>query len=468
MSIFPSVISGAAPLRIAVVGAGFSGAAVVVHLLRLLPAGSCVHLLERGGRFGRGLAYGTCSPSHWLNVPAGGLALDPARPDAFVQWLQQRFPAFGAGDFVPRMLLGEYFADELAAAEAEARVRGVELRRHVAEVRAIEHDGRVFHVTATGLPPLAAERVVLATGHLPPRRVALPGADWDEPGFVADPYAPGWQAALPDGAAVLVLGTGLSAIDVLMALQDRGHAGPVTLLSRRGLLPQAHRWLDAKPQPASVPQPDWQHETRLRPLLRTLRRTIADAAAQGCDWRDVMARMRPQTPALWQRLSARDRRQFLRHLQPWWDSHRHRLAPGIHARLTALAAAGRVELTAGRLQQLQRGADGRIGVRWQRRGGGMRQAAFDAVVNCTGASAALAGSADPLLASLCARGWLQADPLGLGLLVDDGFGVPGVPGLYYIGPMLKAQRWEAIAVPELRQHAKALAQVLAAGALAPA
>ncbi len=457
------------PLCVAVVGVGFSGAALAIQLLRSLPRGSRLYLLEPSPRRARGLAYATRCASHWLNVPAGRLGLDPADEAGFVAWLQQRYGACSAADFVPRMLLGDYLADALAGAERQARARGVDVQTLAAEVRALEPAdaaaGRWRLRCASG-DSLLADRVVLATGHLAPRSPRLPGAPaWGEPGMIDQPWDDATLAHLPEDGDLLLLGTGLSAIDLLTWLQDRGHAGRVTMLSRRGLLPQPHRLTEARPCAGLAPVQALDEAAGPRAMLRVVRRWMADAEAAGGDWREVMASLREATPALWQRLSPTQRRQFLRHLQPWWDTRRHRLAPGIQHRLQAALRTGQAEVAAGRLQSIRRTGDGALHVAWRPRGGAAGERVerrVAAVVNCTGPSAevghAVSTPAGGLLASLQAAGRLRVDPLGLGLEVDphhrllDRQGRPQ-PGLYYVGPMLKAQHWEAIAIPELRVHA---------------
>lgn len=454
--------------RVAIIGAGFSGTALAVQLLRLLPPGSHVELIDRSPLAGRGMAYGTCSPSHWLNVPAAGMSLDPTDGDGFLRWLKGRYPHFGPADFVPRLLYAQYLSDELAQARALARQRGVMLAQTHGEVLALERTARAQRLVLADGPAVVADTVVLATGHLPPRPLPLAGARWGERGFVADPYEPGWLPALPTASRVLLLGSGLTAIDALMALQDRGVRGPVWMLSRRGLLPQAHRWpSEMPPRPISPP---WQPQAHTpRALLAELRRVTARAESAGCNWRDVLASLRAQTPALWSQWSDTHRRQFLRHLMPWWDTHRHRLAPGVHERLRILLEQGGARHMAGRVTAFERSADGAIGVHWQRRGGGAGEPfTVDVVVNCSGASAELRrGPVPPLLAALRDAGEIAPCPLGLGLAVGSDLGLLRAdgtpsPGRYYLGPMLKARWWEAIAVPELRVHAMALAAQLAA------
>lgn len=454
-------------LRVAIVGGGFSGTALSCQLLRRLPPGSRVELVERERLAGRGMAYGTCCPSHWLNVPAAGMSMEPTDGDGFVRWLRGRYPHFGPHDFVPRMLYAQYLADELAQARALARQRGVMGLQTHGEAIALERAAQSLKLHLADGRTVLADQVVLATGHLAPRPLPVSGAAWGEPGFVRDPYEAGWLPELPTDSAVLLLGTGLTAIDALMALQDRGVRGPVWLLSRRGLLPQAHRWpSELPPRPLN---PAWRPpRVGARALLHDLRAAIAHAEAAGCNWRDVLASLRPQTPQLWTQLPERDRRQFLRHLQPWWDTHRHRVAPGVHERLLAMTERGSARVLAGRLRRFERQADGRIVVHWQRRGGGDgAPLEVGAVVNCSGASAELRrGPVPPLLAALRDEDELATDPLGLGLVVDDRLrvlrpdGAPS-PGLSYLGPMMKSRWWEAIAVPELRVHAVALAERLA-------
>ncbi|HJV70387.1 FAD/NAD(P)-binding protein [Ideonella sp.] len=472
-----STLTSTEPACVAVVGLGFSGTAVAIHLMRGLPRGSRLLLIEPAARRARGLAYGTRCASHWLNVPAGRLGLEPAHEAGFIDWLQRRYGAYSAAEFVPRMLLGDYLAEALAEAEQRAHSRGVQVQTLAAGVRAIEPaaEGAMRLALDDGSTCLA-ERVVLATGHLAPEAPRLPdvpGAPpWGTPGLIDRPWDDAALAALPEDGDLLLLGSGLSAIDLLTWLQDRGHAGRVTMLSRRGLLPQPHRSLEARPRPGLWPLQALADAPGLRVMLRSVRRWAAEARAEGRDWRDVMASLRASTPALWQRLTLRERRQFLRHLQPWWDTHRHRLAPGIQHRLQAALRTGQAEVQAGRLQAIVPAPGGGFEVRWRPRGaeaGVQAQRRVAAVVNCTGPSArvghAPATVAGALLASLQAQGRLMVDELGLGLKVDaahrllDARGQPQ-PGLYYVGPMLKAQHWEAIAIPELRVHAQAVAEHL--------
>jgi uncharacterized NAD(P)/FAD-binding protein YdhS len=87
------------------------------------------------------------------------------------------------------------------------------------------------------------------------------------------------------------------------------------------------------------------------------------------------------------------------------------------------------------------------------------------VVNCTGPSSDVRRIGDPLLNALLARGLMAADPNRLGVAVSADCALVGAAGepsqtFFLAGPLLKARSWEATAVPELRRHAKAVAERL--------
>jgi uncharacterized NAD(P)/FAD-binding protein YdhS len=106
-------------------------------------------------------------------------------------------------------------------------------------------------------------------------------------------------------------------------------------------------------------------------------------------------------------------------------------------------------------------------VRWRRRGGGPTTAlTVDLVVNATGPDFELKRGAVPVLSSLRAAGLVSEDALNLGLRTARFGACVGTQGrvtgeLYYLGPMLRADYWEATAAPELRDHAERLAAHLA-------
>jgi uncharacterized NAD(P)/FAD-binding protein YdhS len=206
--------------------------------------------------------------------------------------------------------------------------------------------------------------------------------------------------------------------------------------------------------------------TSLRGLTKSVRLLAREAESIGGDWREAITFVRNMAPTIWQRLSEHDRVRFLRHLRAQWDAHRHRLPLQLIERIELLRKSQRLHVHAGQLLRFG-DRDGRIEVAWRPRGTGSESSAtFDRVVNCTGPDYAVARSMEPLWRSLVQTGLCVPDALGLGLrtgprgAVIDADGWPG-PHLFYVGPMLRADLWEATAAAELRVHAERLATLLA-------
>lgn len=452
-----------------IIGAGFSGAACAVNLLRARVRGGLhVILVNRSGVMARGLAYGTQSRDHLLNVPAGNMSAFPHDPHHFLRYCQKLRPDTGEGTFVPRHLYGDYLDWTLREAEAGAPA-GTRLTRIVGEVCRLTPDnaeGQVRVSLADGSFHYV-DRIVLGFGNLRPRtpEVLLPLAASAR--YISDPWAVGAFDALDLIQPVMLLGTGLTAVDVAARLLRQAPARQLLAVSRRGLLPQAHRDRKANvtPAPPCVTPPAGLGAT-VRDQVRTLRQCVAQAQEQGYDWRDVIASLRPATSAWWQALPLKERSRFLRHLQPYWDTHRHRMAPEAAEAFADAVRRGVLRPMAARLQAAEEGARGLdvtlrprgLCATWHLRAG--------AIVNCTGPDSDLRRVADPLVRQVLADGIIAVDRLGLGLdVAGDGAVIDarGTPSklIFYVGPLLKARDWEATAVPELRLHAQRVADTIA-------
>jgi uncharacterized NAD(P)/FAD-binding protein YdhS len=453
------------PHTVVIIGAGFSGAAAAIQLVRQTSSPLRIVLVNKSGRMARGLAYGTRSLDHLLNVPAGNMSALPDEPDNFLDYCRWADPAIQPHSFVPRSLYGAYLDALLNTAESH---HGTQLERVVGEVLDIEQAGTHITVSLDDNRHIACDEVVLAFGHFPPGHV-LPGAELEALGsrYIADPWAVDFTGDLPPAGNILLVGSGLTALDILTSLHKRGHEGQVVCLSRRGLMPRSHRREGAKAGTVNGAALTSDMGQSLRRQVRTLRTATEAAMARGEDWRDTVAALRQHTPSLWRRLTSADQRRFLRHVRPYWDVLRHRCAPEAWDVAQSLLACGRLQFVAGRLRAARPDpVDGTVDATLQLRGAtGTVAARFDVIVNCSGPSSNLRRSGVPLLDRLMEKGHLCADPLELGLVVDENYAVldqNGVaqPWLRYIGPLLKARDWEAIAVPELRVHAQRLATIL--------
>jgi uncharacterized NAD(P)/FAD-binding protein YdhS len=453
------------PHTVVIIGAGFSGAAAAIQLVRQTSSPLRIVLVNKSGRMARGLAYGTRSLDHLLNVPAGNMSALPDEPDNFLDYCRWANPAIQPHSFVPRALYGAYLDALLNTAESH---HGTQLERVVGEVLDIEQARTHITVSLDDNRHIACDEVILAFGHFSPGHV-LPGTELEALGsrYIADPWAVDFTGDLPPAGKILLVGSGLTALDILTSLHKRGHEGQVVCLSRRGLMPRSHRREGARTGTVNGAALTSDMGQSLRRQVRTLRTATEAAMARGEDWRDTVAALRQYTPSLWRRLSSADQRRFLRHVRPYWDVLRHRCAPEAWDVAQNLLACGRLQFVAGRLRAARLDpVDGTVDATLQLRGTTETVAArFDVVVNCSGPSSNLRRSGVPLLDRLMEKGHLCADPLELGLVVDENYAVldqNGVaqPWLRYIGPLLKARDWEAIAVPELRVHAQRLATIL--------
>jgi len=434
---------------VAVIGGGFSGLLTALHLLTAAPA-LTVRLIERAPTFGRGRAYVGGHRDHLLNVRASNMSAYPDGPDHFLDWIRGQGQNLFDG-FVSRGRYGEYLQHLLREAVARPAHAGRLLLEPDEAVGVAARAGG-FDVDLALGRTISAGAVVLAIGALPPIPPAQAGAGvLSAPGYFADPWGVNLDETAP--GEVLLLGSGLTMIDVALSLAHLDR--PLIALSRRGLLPRIH----ASTSPA--PPPDGLPASPLR-VLRLLR-----AYAVATTWRQAVDSVRPATAALWRSWSTAQRRQFLRHLRPWWDAHRHRMAPAVGARISGLLASGGLAIEAGRLTRIERSEEG-FEVHYRARGAsGAVTRTFAAIVNCTGPTGDLAQDRSGLLAGLVERGLIAPDPLGLGLAMADGLRVSGrdgrpTRGLYAVGPLARAATWESIAIPDLREQAHTLAMTVAA------
>jgi uncharacterized NAD(P)/FAD-binding protein YdhS len=453
---------------IAIIGGGFSGSALAIHLLRRAAGPLQVVLIERKRPFGGGVAYGTKSPDHLLNVPANKMGLWPDEPGHFVRWLREHRDEEGVPDtfderaFLPRRLYGAYVAALLNEAEADA-IGEVELVRLEAEVVDLEEcpeGGAVLRFQDGN--QLAADRVVLALGNLPgaypiPRPLAI----YRSPRYVHVPWRADALGGIGPNEDVLLVGQGLTATDLIVELERRGHRGTIHALSRRGVRPQVHQ--ATEPYPSFIDKPAL--PTTARELMRRVRREVRTAVAAGLDWRGVVDSLRPHSQAIWRGFSEAERDRFMRYVRPIWEGHRHRVAPQLAEVLARMEAEGRLKYHAGRLQTLEVEPDG-VGVMFRRRGSIQHVALRVAkVINCTGPRTDYSKYQHPLFIHLLARGLIDHDPLALGINARPTGEVLRYRGgevgwLFTLGPPLKGVLWETTAVREIREQAQALAERL--------
>jgi uncharacterized NAD(P)/FAD-binding protein YdhS/quercetin dioxygenase-like cupin family protein len=435
--------------HIAIIGAGFSGVAAAVHLLKLGRPDLRITLFDRRPTLGRGVAYGVNNPIYRLNVPAARMSIDPADPNDFVSWAGVED---SPNDFLSRSRYGAYVEHKLAEA---VRSGAGKLRVMRTDVESVEHsgvwlpDGRLLRTQAT----------ILATGLSPRMTPKLSDAG----GRVIDAWDEAALETLPGRGEVLVLGAGLTALDVLAFLTYRGFSGRITIVSRHGLLPRPHL-SPLRKGPGLSPEQIAAAPTDLRGLITWVRSTTATIASSAGAWQLGIDAIRPHTRTLWGRLSAKDRSRFAKKVRPFWEVLRHRAPHDMLQLVEKMKARGELEIVAGSIRSCTPNDRG-LHLELLHRDGQVRRRSFDAVVRCIGPTLELSEMNAPLLRDMVSRGLAKLDESELGIVTDANGSLVDASGrpssrLFALGTLRRASEWEATSVPEIAAQARELARLL--------
>ncbi|MGY2376850.1 FAD/NAD(P)-binding protein [Pseudomonas sp. SDO524_S393] len=447
-----------------IIGGGLSGTLLAVQLLRL-PGQRRILVIEPRAELGRGEAYSAVELGHTLNGNAARMSVDPDNPDDLTQWLtdyignggwpesrQQHVPISEL--FPPRGLFGVYAQQRLAEAQAASISTVEHVRAEGVDLQVDEHSIRL---TLDNGQQLRGARAVLATGMFPAARTPQTESSGLNAAAV-DPWDVQAMTSIDPQAPVLIIGSGLTMVDAVVSLEQAGHRGPIEVFSRHGLLPHVRRqppsWVDFLAEDHRLRSP--------RQLLRALREQCRLAQAQGIDWQAPLDTVRAHIGRLWSQASDREKRQFVRHVRPWWESHHHR-SPPLSAQLVAkLHAAGRLRICAASYKGVEPSSEG-VTIRLRYRGEqAVTQVSGAALINSSGIEYDWRRVARPLPRQLLKRGLIQPGPLALGIAADATGAVLDAQGqvsqrLFAMGPPLRGMWWESTAVTDVALQAKALA-----------
>lgn len=445
--------------RIVIVGGGLSGTLLALQLA--CDRNAEIVMLEKDPQMlGRGVAYNADFTHQPLNVPASGMSLYPDTPGHFLDWLRQNafrynhlLPSVAPKTFVPRKIFGDYLVEHLQKAH-HAHAESFQIR--IDEVMSIRRSGRKLQAELESGIKLDADHVVLALGNFPPGDL-FPGNTEviTAQGYFANPWTDRVYSHLSGDEDVLLVGTGLTAVDVVLGLRVRHFKGTISMLSRRGQLPLSH---DLSQPAIEIDDPGYLPP---RDTLRWLTNQIRKR--RSTPWTAVMDGIRPHTQTIWKRWSWDERRYFMRRLRQIWEVARHRIPVQSSAVLSEMVSAGQLRIGKARITSARLHADG-IEVFWTD-DSGVHSGVFQKVINCTGPESNYRKLKLPVLVDLVEQGLLVNDPIGLGILCTENGNIldkqhAPVPGLWCMGPMRKAVLWETTAIRELRLQAKELAQLV--------
>jgi uncharacterized NAD(P)/FAD-binding protein YdhS len=445
-----SALDGAA--RIAVIGGGAAGAAVVGEFLRRGDAACELVWLTGRSAPGRGIAYATNNAMHLLNVRAANMGLFADDAGALLRFLQGRCTPALPGDFLPRAAFGDYVEATLAQLKTSGRVR---LEMHACEAVAIDRGAEGGYCVGTDEGArIDVDGIVLAIGALPP----VPIAEVADEAIASGRYLPDpWKVPHLEHAPreIAVLGSGLTAVDVILSAATTWPHARIIALSRHGRLPAAHGAAPARPYAYQAQLID---ELKAAPSIRRwvsmLRESLRDDVA---DWRSVVDGLRPVTVELWRSLDVAQRRRFLRHVRWVWEVARHRMAPQTAQVIERLQDEGRLRVVAGRVRRIE--GNGSLSMTYRRRDDGTtRQLDVDLAIQATGLQTAVQRTSHRLLRQMFESRLVRADRQGLGIDADTAGRVMRADGtaeggMRVIGTLLRGTLWECTALPEIRTMA---------------
>ena len=455
-----------------IVGGGLSGTMLAVQLLRL-PGERQILVIEPRQELGRGEAYSAVELGHTLNGNAGRMSVDPDNADDLTQWLTAYIAAGGWPEsdqqhvpiselFPPRGIFGLYAQQRLAEAKALSQSTVEHIR---AEVVDLQVDDASTLLTLSDGQQLRGAFAVLATGMFPAARTPQTESSGLNAAAV-DPWDVQAMTQLDPQSTVLIIGSGLTMVDAVVSLEQAGHRGPIEIFSRHGLLPHVRRqppgWVDFLADDHSLRSP--------RQLLREVRRQCRIALDQGIDWQAPLDTVRGHIGRLWSQASDRQKRQFVRHVRPWWESHHHRSPPLSAELVTRLQGEGRLRIRAASFKGLEPSLGAEVTIRLRPRGQqDVTQVSGVALINSSGIEYDWRRVARPLPRQLLVRGLIQPGPLALGIAADVSGAVVDAQGqvsqrLFAMGPPLRGMWWESTAVTDVALQAKALAARLVLGA----
>lgn len=447
--------------RVAIIGGGYTGAIIAKLLVeRGIRDIEEVTVFEPREQLGCGLAYDVKNIDVRLNVAAHRMRAIPGAPTAFLDWLQTSGTltvdpqaVTPEGIFARRRDFGRFMQAQLAPHLDSGAIRHI---RHA--VRVVERENEQWRICGADGTIVMADILILATGHPPASRPpVVDRLSASATSRIKDVLAADAFNEIGKCDPVHILGSGLTAIDALCRLKALGHTGTVSLLSRTGLMPRPHAGGGFSPF-GDFSSTDL---TSARKLLSKVRATIRDAQAQGIPWQSVFDALRQHAQSLWQVLPMRERQKFLGRLRRWYDVHRYRMPPQGAAILGHGIDTGWVRVETGDLVSITEDRQGlHAGLKTRE---GRTEFRCRHILLATGPDFRDYAAHQRFLLGMQRDGFIQSDPLGLGLACDfagRALTVAGTPNstLFVGGPPARPAFGELTGVPEIAAQAASLVE----------
>lgn len=447
--------------KIIIIGGGLSGTLSAIQLARL-KAGYGVTIIEKNPEsLGRGIAYHADFTHQPLNVAAGGMSLFSDKPSDFVEWLEVNhfkynhlIETISSQAFAPRKIFGDYVLEHLERLQQDPASK---LQIRIDEALSVMDLGAHKGVVLASGHVLQADQVILALGNFPPADIFPKDSPVRrDPRYSPTPWTDKVYSQLNGDENILLVGSGLSAVDIVLGLSLRKFKGKVTMLSRNGRLPCQH---EIPAQAFPITEFDVKHPKKMLRWVRNLIRANPDYS-----WVSILDGLRPYSQKIWKAWTVDEKKYFLTKVRPYWEIARHRIPKTSSSVLNEMMFNDALELIKGRIVDAEAVETGiRISYRSEH---SESSRLFQKIVNCTGPESNYRRINFPIVKDLINRGKVAIDELGLGIqCTPDGRIINHQgdieEGIWCVGPMRKAVLWETTALREIRGQTAELAATIA-------
>lgn len=450
---------------IAIIGGGFCGAATLINLIRNATEPLKIILINKDKTLGKGVAFNSSNHNHLLNVRVSNMSPFVNEPLHFAEWIskQSDLKAFMSTDFIDKFITrnvyGKYIESLLKRTIAEAPAfLDIEIR--IDEAIAVNQSTKKTIINLASGKSLIADKIVLALGVFPPANIKITNSTfYDSKKYFLNPWTPNAVKNIHMEESFFLIGTGLTSIDLIISLYQKGYQGKVYAFSKNGRLPMIHTERNAY---AAI-QSEMKSGLSLLTYFKIFRKHLKIATKSGHTTADVIDALRPITQQLWMGMSITDKKQFIRHLSSLWNIARHRVPQQAHHKMQELIRNGKLELLSGNLINIEE-QNGNVNITIKnRKSDQIQKINVGRVINCTGPQSDIYKIDHPLLQSLIANGLITPNELNIGInttisckAIDSNNMVSDQ--LYVLGSMLRGLFWESSAVPELRKQAEFIAK----------
>ncbi len=451
---------------IGIIGGGFSGLLVAHHLIHETNTPLHIQLFDPKNKKGCGTAYSVDSDAYLLNVVASKMSAFAEYSEHFLNWVMHNADyrsldrSMIAQAFLPRKLYGEYLSFIAEELISTAGKKNCTLEFIPSEVTQLSRTPFEYRLT-TKENSYDVHSCVLATGNERPKTPTTISKTIEQSAYY---FGNPWLNEIYNNSQhlhrLLIIGNGLTMVDTVMGLYQRGFKGTIYSISPNGfnILPHRNNGLLYSKLNEELPT-----KKGLREIASSTFKHIRIVRKFGLSAEPVIDSLRPHVQKIWQELTIQEKKLFLSRIRHLWGVARHRIPLHMHDKIQQLRIEKKLHIIAGRLHSAEPGEKGIDVVFTDKKTGRNESLSFDRIINCTGPNSDLHHTTSPLLKQLYKDGYIIQDELKLGLRVDlntyqliNSEGAIS-PCFYTLGGHLRGELWESTAVNELRTQAKELA-----------